>query len=513
MTHSDEPRTNHTPHEALPGAAAEPPPGVALRDPGELADALPYLLGYHPTDSLVLLGLRDDQGRLGARLRVPLPEDPRRWDALAEQVAACLVEGSERHGARPRGAVLYLCRDPRPGQDPVEVARGLEPLARRVRLACGSREVPVVEALCLAAGRWWSYLCPDPGCCSRAGTPLPPAGSSVMAATATYAGLRIRGTLRDLEADLAPVEGPRAEEQLRALDRAAGRLVPRMLNDAVAAEEIRAETLALAEELMRRLTRFRPRPGWGADPARDEALIDCDEAATLILGLQDRDTRDAAAEWMEGAEAAPALRLWRTLARRCVGAYAEHAAAPLALAGWVSWSTGDEPTARIALGLALRADERYQFARLLHHACNEGLDPERLRTCLRESRAARAAAPARPKGGPGGPAGVPRPRTAPEAVDGPPEGPSGGPRTRVRPRRRPPVPRSGRTRARTGPARPGPARAPGRPGRGGPAEHPREPEPVSPGQLTLFAPAPAAPPRTGPETPGRPRPETGGPRP
>ncbi len=38
----------------------------------------------------------------------------------------------------------------------------------------------------------------------------------------------------------------------------------------------------------------------------------------MILGLQDRVTRDRAAEWMEGPEAEPALRLWRALARRCV---------------------------------------------------------------------------------------------------------------------------------------------------------------------------------------------------
>lgn len=89
---------------------------------------------------------------------------------------------------------------------------------------------------------------------------------------------------------------------------------------------------------------------------------------------------------MEDEDAAPALRLWRALARRCVGAYGEHAAAPLTLAGWVSWSTGDEPTARIAFGLALRADAEYRFAQLLHHACNEGIDPEGLRQCLREER-------------------------------------------------------------------------------------------------------------------------------
>ncbi|WP_158791026.1 DUF4192 family protein, partial [Streptomyces sp. NRRL WC-3549] len=102
--------------------------------------------------------------------------------------------------------------------------------------------------------------------------------------------------------------------------------------------------------------------------------------------------------------------------RRCVGSYVEHSAAPLALAGWVSWSTGDEPGARVALGLALRADPDYTFAQLLHQACNEGLDPETLRRCLRGERDLRAAAQggAVPAGGPGlqQPA-LPRPRRRP----------------------------------------------------------------------------------------------------
>lgn len=61
----------------------------------------------------------------------------------------------------------------------------------------------------------------------------------------------------------------------------------------------------------------------------------------------------------------------------------------MTLAGWVSWSMGDEPSARVALGLALRMDPAYTFAQLLHEACNQGLDPETLRRCLRGERSAR----------------------------------------------------------------------------------------------------------------------------
>jgi len=42
---------------------------VTLRTPAELADALPYLLGYRPEDSIVLVavGGRDGRGRFGGR--------------------------------------------------------------------------------------------------------------------------------------------------------------------------------------------------------------------------------------------------------------------------------------------------------------------------------------------------------------------------------------------------------------------------------------------------------------
>lgn len=163
--------------------------------------------------------------------------------------------------------------------------------------------------------------------------------------------------------------------------------MPRLLDEA-ARKDVARETLDLARQLMQRLKEA-PVAAPSASDFSDDRLISHDEAAAVILGLQDRETRDRAAEWMEGPEAASALRLWRALARRCVAPYEEHAAAPLTLAGWVSWSTGDEPGARVALGLALRADPTYTFAQLLHEACNQGLDPETLRRCLRGERSAR----------------------------------------------------------------------------------------------------------------------------
>lgn len=399
---------------------------VTLCGPADLADALPYLLGYHPDDSLVLIGLHGASGRIGGRIRTGIPRERDSWADAARQLAACLAEGSEARGRRPDAAVVYLCQDAPPGRA-TATRELLRPLAQLLRTACGALDIPVYEALFLSGSRFWSYVCPDSGCCPEEGGELPRAGTSPMAAAAACAGIRVQGSLRRMEGRLAPLSGPAAALQSRALDEAASALVPRMLGTDVEAAAVRTETMELAGRL---LTRFRKsagpspapsaggertaasRPSDGAvvrkkaspgssvpaapahdadvrDDARDDALLTHPEAARLVLGLQDRLTRDRAAEWMEGEAAPPALRLWRALARRCVAAYREHAAAPLTLAGWVAWSTGDEAGARVALGRALTADPDYVFAGLLHQACNEGLDPEPLRRCMRQQQAAR----------------------------------------------------------------------------------------------------------------------------
>lgn len=363
---------------------------VTLRSPAELADALPFLMGFHPSDSIVLVALHGDEGRFGGRLRLGIPRAPHEWAPVAEQLAECLVEGSRRRGSRPDGIVAFVCQDPEDGDTGRGVRDRLRPLAQLIRTSFGRLDIPVHEVLCISDGRFWSYCCPDTRCCPPEGTGLGLPGTSVMAAASAYAGIQVRGSLREMEARLEPWRGPadRAARQERALDEAAGALVPRILGGG-SREQVGESTLRSARGLMDRLSRTPPAPpcrveaGSAGTDAGDDRLISDDEAAAVIIGLQDREIRDRAAQWMEGPDAEPALRLWRALARRCVGSYAEHAAAPLTLAGWVAWSSGDEPTARVALGLALRLDPTYTFAQLLHQAFNEGLDPETLRRCMR----------------------------------------------------------------------------------------------------------------------------------
>ncbi|MEV0323581.1 DUF4192 domain-containing protein [Streptomyces sp. NPDC050658] len=368
---------------------------VTLRTPAELADALPYLLGFRPEESIVLIALHGERGRFGGRVRLGIPGRAEDWPSIAEQLAQCLVSGCERRGAKPDGVVAFLCAEPVGGESGAQVMARLRSLAQVIRTSCGGLDVPVFEVVCISAGRFWTYCCPNQECCPPEGVPLLEPGTSVLAAATAYAGVQVGATPREMRARLTPWVTAGAADQEAALDAAGMAIVRRLLEEEGEAgtSELAAETLDLARRVMARLDAAPSVTGTLESDLRDDELLAHDEAAALILGLQDRTTRDRAAEWMEGDDAAPALRLWRALARRCVGAYGEHAAAPLSLAGWVAWSLGDATEGQEALGMALTADPEYAFAQLLHHACAEDMDPEPIRRCLRrEERTDRSAA-------------------------------------------------------------------------------------------------------------------------
>ena len=61
-------------------------PPIALRSPADLIAATPYLLGFHPTDSVVVVGFRDDRLTFVARGDLPDPGTP------PETAAAALLE-------------------------------------------------------------------------------------------------------------------------------------------------------------------------------------------------------------------------------------------------------------------------------------------------------------------------------------------------------------------------------------------------------------------------------------
>jgi hypothetical protein len=360
-------------------------PDVALCSSAELADALPYLLGFYPNDSVVLVSLHGDQGRFGGRLRLGIPADPGEWPEAATALAECLARGGEQRGGRPDAVVVFLCKDPAEGESPALIMERLRPLAQGLRLACGALDVPVIEALCLSGGRWFSYCSPPSTCPPADGTQITTSRDSVMAAAAAYAGIRVRESLREMEARLTPPAELDSSARQQAMDDACAELVPQVL-DTDGSVKVRRRTLSLVEKSLERFRAASPQEDGPQGDRADDVLLADDEAVRMLVGLQDRTTRDHAAVWNEPPHGDAALRLWRALARRCVHPYQDYAAAPLTLAGWVAWSSGDETTAEVAFGRALSLDPDYTFARLLSAALAGGLDPEPIRRCLRLER-------------------------------------------------------------------------------------------------------------------------------
>ncbi|MFC8717144.1 DUF4192 domain-containing protein [Kitasatospora sp. NPDC057198] len=420
-----------------------PHPGhlpVRLRGPADMAEMLPYLLGFFPDDSIVAVGLQGTALDQGGVIRIDIPEDPAQWERTAEEAARLLVELSERRDRRPVQVLLYLCRDPAgPARSPGDghgVLTGLRPLAAALARAFQNEQVAVKESLCVSAGRWWSFLCTGADCCPPDGTPVRAAHQpSPLAVAATFAGLAPRGSRKAMVAGLAPIGPPGSETQRRALEDAGPPFVRELAGPGGRAATVERTAELLAEAM----AEFRA-------GARE---LDAARTARLLIGMQDKLGRDRGAEYAEPDELAAAQRLWRFLIQRCVDPFEHLAVPPMTLLAWTSWLADDSATARVVLARALELEPGYTLAQLLYESLNCGISPDALLQVIRRERAARPrggplpglpeppppaapADPARPAapgggtGGDGGSAGAVADRGPAPGPDAAPDGPAGG---------------------------------------------------------------------------------------
>ncbi|PYC76926.1 DUF4192 domain-containing protein [Streptomyces tateyamensis] len=358
-------------------------PLLRMRGPADMAAMLPYLLGFYPDDSIVVVPLHGPALQQVGAIRLDIPEDPGDWAPLATEVARTLVELSAERAKPAEAVLIYLCRDPEP-EGPSALS-ALRPLADQLLRAFRELDLAVKESLCVSAGRWWSFLCADPDCCPPDGVPVDSARDPrAVVAAATVAGLAPRGSRKAIAAAFAPIGPPHSERLRRALELQMARVVRDLAKPNGPARVLQANVELIAEAM--------------AESSLGPPLLDDERAARLIVALQHRVTRDRGAEYAEPRELAAAQRLWRFLTRRCVAPYEEYAKAPLTLLAWTSWLAGDTATSRVALGRALELDPDYTLAELLYLSLNGGLPPDGLREIIRTERARRAADEAAPAG-------------------------------------------------------------------------------------------------------------------
>ena len=119
---------------------------TSLRSVDDLLAVVPYLLGFHPADSAVVLGVRDDRIIFQARGDLPAPADvPRLARYYADLVA-------RQH---PTGALVVGYGD----------GSAVTPIVCALGAAMDARGIRLLDAVRVADGRYWSYVCTDPACC------------------------------------------------------------------------------------------------------------------------------------------------------------------------------------------------------------------------------------------------------------------------------------------------------------------------------------------------------------
>jgi hypothetical protein len=382
---------------------------TTIRGPREVLATLPYLLGYRPERSVVLVSLHGTG--LGPVARLDLP-DPRNVRVAVDALVAPVLR------AAPDRALVIGYEDRR--GESTAVTRAL------VRaLECGG--VEVVEELVVRGERWYAPRCRR-GCCPRGGRRLPRAEDVPAVADLVAVG-RAPLPSRDALAGLVAPDPARGEAVLAATttlrrggpalgDVRAGDLWARLVDVSDAAPAVQELTPAEVARLAVSLDDRTWRDGlvwWMCPEALPAEIFDDGTIRSLLDQLGpprprhrrpapsrarrarlDRvpapraagpvGARPATAPSGEDAsvgsdrgsvEARDRLRqrlldLCRAVPDSCPA----EAAAVCTVAACVAWGHGDGAVARDAVDRALRLRPDHRLARLVHHLVDLGVPPD-----------------------------------------------------------------------------------------------------------------------------------------
>jgi hypothetical protein len=320
---------------------------IAVRKPADLVDATPYVIGFHPTESLVVLGLSGERVMFGARYDLPPPDG----DDIV-QLGAVIAAQRAR-------CVALLAYGPPSAADPV---------IRRALAVFDAFRVRVLEVLRVHDGHWWSYFCSDARCCPAEGTPFD-AGTSLIAAEATYRGQVALPSRQALVTQVAAVDGEARTSMAAATTRAGAALAVLRADDQHAPRAVRRAGRLAVREAEKRYRAGR-------------ALTD-DEIAWLGVLLVDPDVHEYTLDRLGDEEWR--LALWTDVLRRVEHAYVAAAGCVLS---YLAWRAGQGALARVAIDRALHADPSHRMAGLLDEVLGLGIGPHAMAALDSPSRTA-----------------------------------------------------------------------------------------------------------------------------
>ncbi|WP_033322898.1 DUF4192 domain-containing protein [Actinomadura atramentaria] len=312
---------------------------LTIREPGDAIAAVPFMLGFHPADSLVCLAFGGPRRACAIRQDLPGADEHTAAVVARNGFTRAVVLGYG-DAARVEGAAAALCA------------------------ALARHGVAVVDALRVLGDRWWPLACaggPAAASCPPEGRAAGTAAARVTA-EAVYAGHAAFASRADLARSVARVEGAARVAMRAATARAEIRFADLTESGGTAA----AEGVPFVAELLER-------------HRADGLLPDDDDLAWLGVLLTAPRVRDEAWVRVRGDDPAADVEFWRDATRRVARRYA---AAPASLLAYAAYVRGDGALANVALDRALDAAPAYSMALLLREAAALGVPPAAIRLRL-----------------------------------------------------------------------------------------------------------------------------------
>ncbi len=314
---------------------------TTLTSPHDLLVAVPFLMGFSPQESLIVIGIRDEAINIAMRFdleRADLNEISthlKRWKSECAMIIAYTDHGEGKS------------------------------LNDEVTESISRAGILVRESLLVEGRRWRSTLCSDLTCCPVEGNPMPDISNSTIAAEQVLLGHPM------------PFE---SREELQNSLRSDGSL--QSITDEV----------SLAIELIAEIDyRHDPRPFQreGAEAISrvialaqaGESVRDATLLALVLVRLKDLQVRDFALGSINEENLEILIDLWRWIVRIAPSRYVAPVATLLAA---TSYEKGDGVLAQSALDRALESDDEYPLAHLLKRVFAAGWPPETFATMRRE---------------------------------------------------------------------------------------------------------------------------------
>jgi hypothetical protein len=318
---------------------------IQIDGPANLLATVPYLLGFNPEKSLVIVAVKGQHDQVVVSMTLDLPDKMEDLDATFMNN---LKETLKRSGADGLVAIFYVDSNP----------QGLQSISELLMTEISS-EFHIRDILWVYDHKWASYLCSDESCCPKEGRSLEIEKPSIARTELVLAGRSVATKKSDLK-DFLEITTVNQD------------LIP--LISQFARQKAKSEHNKTIEKWESTQFKFLTAP-------KAFKELDLKLYARLLLGLTDIPVRDAllahhidlaqikedpnqylfqiAQNWAQVAKVAP--QTFRPSICTCIAVF--------------MWQAGEGILARSAVDFALAQDPQFHLAKLINNALDSGKPP------------------------------------------------------------------------------------------------------------------------------------------